>query len=78
MPNCHYISYLIESYKNGITPNPDIQCNKKIKFNKFYHFARDELKADAIATGHYVRTSFGSYLENYKENHSMYQLVNLF
>ncbi|XP_043466671.1 mitochondrial tRNA-specific 2-thiouridylase 1 isoform X1 [Leptopilina heterotoma] len=61
-------SYLVESYQNGVTPNPDIQCNKKIKFNKFYFFARNELKADAIATGHYVRTNFGPYLENYSEN----------
>lgn len=57
-----------------MTPNPDIQCNKRIKFDKFYNFARNELKADAIATGHYVRTSFGSYLENYKENTSMYPI----
>lgn len=60
----------MESYENGVTPNPDIQCNKKIKFNKFYFFARNELKADAIATGHYVRTNFGPYLENYSENTS--------
>ncbi|XP_001600621.1 mitochondrial tRNA-specific 2-thiouridylase 1 [Nasonia vitripennis] len=59
-------SYLLENYEVGKTPNPDIQCNKKIKFNKFFHYARTELGADAIATGHYARNSFGSFLEDYK------------
>lgn len=45
-------------------------CNKNIKFNKFYQYARNNLKADAIATGHYANTSFGSYLENYNINSS--------
>ncbi|XP_078052844.1 mitochondrial tRNA-specific 2-thiouridylase 1 isoform X2 [Augochlora pura] len=58
-------SYLIEQYQNGGTPNPDILCNKHIKFNKFFQFARNELEADAIATGHYVRTSFGPHLEHF-------------
>ncbi|XP_076180946.1 mitochondrial tRNA-specific 2-thiouridylase 1 isoform X2 [Ptiloglossa arizonensis] len=64
----HVFSYMIEYYEKGNTPNPDILCNKYIKFDKFYHFARTELQADAIATGHYVKTSFGPYLENFKSN----------
>ncbi|CAB0038851.1 unnamed protein product [Trichogramma brassicae] len=59
---------LIKNYEKGNTPNPDIQCNKKIKFNKFFNFARSELGADAIATGHYARSSFGPYLESFKAN----------
>ncbi|XP_060823928.1 mitochondrial tRNA-specific 2-thiouridylase 1 isoform X1 [Bombus pascuorum] len=59
-------SYLTEQYENGYTPNPDILCNKYIKFDHFFNFARIKLQADAIATGHYVRTSFGSYLEHFK------------
>ncbi|XP_063989517.1 mitochondrial tRNA-specific 2-thiouridylase 1 isoform X2 [Diachasmimorpha longicaudata] len=59
-------TYLLESYEGGYTPNPDIMCNKNIKFKKFYNFARENLKADAIATGHYARSSFGPYLEDYK------------
>ncbi|CAL7950395.1 unnamed protein product [Xylocopa violacea] len=51
-------SYVTEQYENGCTPNPDILCNKYIKFDKFFNFARTELQADAIATGHYVKTSF--------------------
>lgn len=61
-------SNLIEQYQNGLTPNPDILCNRHIKFDKFFQFARAELQADAIATGHYVRTSFGPFLENFKPN----------
>ncbi|MCV2525635.1 MAG: tRNA 2-thiouridine(34) synthase MnmA, partial [Candidatus Lightella neohaematopini] len=43
-------------YKLGYTPNPDILCNKEIKFKVFLNFALKELRADYIATGHYVRS----------------------
>lgn len=46
----------------------DVLCNRYIKFNHFYKYAIQNLNMDAIATGHYARTSFGSYLENYNEN----------
>ncbi|XBC39454.1 MAG: tRNA 2-thiouridine(34) synthase MnmA [Buchnera aphidicola (Nurudea shiraii)] len=44
----------IKEYKLGRTPNPDILCNKEIKFKIFYEFATNNLQADFIATGHYV------------------------
>uniref|UniRef100_A0A8V0XSQ3 Mitochondrial tRNA-specific 2-thiouridylase 1 n=1 Tax=Gallus gallus TaxID=9031 RepID=A0A8V0XSQ3_CHICK len=50
-------SDLLKEYELGRTPNPDIVCNKHIKFNHFLHYAMDNLGADAIATGHYARTS---------------------
>ncbi|KFV93964.1 Mitochondrial tRNA-specific 2-thiouridylase 1, partial [Eurypyga helias] len=50
-------SDLLKEYELGRTPNPDIVCNKHIKFNCFLHYAMDNLGADAIATGHYARTS---------------------
>jgi len=46
--------YFLEEYKAGRTPNPDIICNKEIKFKAFLEFAAEELGADYIATGHYV------------------------
>lgn len=48
------VDYLFESYEKGITPNPDILCNKEIKFKIFLNRAL-ALGADFIATGHYAR-----------------------
>ncbi|EKE77975.1 tRNA 2-thiouridine(34) synthase MnmA [Gallaecimonas xiamenensis] len=47
--------YFLAEYKAGRTPNPDIMCNKEIKFKAFLNYAADALGADFIATGHYVR-----------------------
>lgn len=47
------IDYLLSEYREGRTPNPDIMCNREVKFGVFYRFARDS-GADAIATGHYL------------------------
>lgn len=46
--------YMIDGYKKGITPNPDVMCNKEIKFGLFFDRAIKE-GADFIATGHYAR-----------------------
>jgi len=46
--------YFLAEYKAGRTPNPDIMCNKEIKFKAFLDYAL-HLGADAIATGHYAR-----------------------
>ena len=46
--------YFLAEYKAGRTPNPDIMCNKEIKFKAFLDHAL-ELGAEAIATGHYAR-----------------------
>lgn len=45
----------IEDYKKGLTPNPDIMCNKEIKFKCFFHYATQALGADYVATGHYAQ-----------------------
>ena len=47
--------YFLEELKSGRTPNPDILCNKEIKFNVFYKYAMDQ-GYDYIATGHYAQT----------------------
>jgi tRNA-specific 2-thiouridylase len=46
------IDYVLAEYRAGRTPNPDVMCNKEVKFGAFYRFAR-EAGADAIAMGHY-------------------------
>jgi tRNA-uridine 2-sulfurtransferase len=46
------IDYLIKEYRAGRTPNPDVMCNREVKFGAFHHFAKSR-GADAIATGHY-------------------------
>ncbi len=48
--------HFLEEYKAGRTPNPDILCNREIKFKAFLEYAQT-LGADKIATGHYVRRS---------------------
>jgi tRNA-specific 2-thiouridylase len=47
-------SRFLEVYRRGETPNPDVLCNREIKFRAFLDFATD-LGADVIATGHYAR-----------------------
>lgn len=47
--------HFLNEYKAGRTPNPDILCNKEIKFKAFLEYAAEDLGADYIATGHYVR-----------------------
>lgn len=47
-------SHFLQEYKAGRTPNPDILCNKEIKFRAFLDYAMEQ-GADYIATGHYVR-----------------------
>lgn len=47
-------AYFLAEYRLGRTPNPDILCNKEIKFKAFLDYAK-QYQADFIATGHYVR-----------------------
>jgi len=46
--------YFISEYRAGRTPNPDVMCNKYVKFGAFLQFAKEH-KADFVATGHYAQ-----------------------
>lgn len=48
------VNYMVDEYKNGRTPNPDIMCNQEVKFKLFLDAAIED-GADMIATGHYAR-----------------------
>jgi len=48
------VDYMLKGYKEGVTPNPDMMCNREIKFGLFFEKAMN-LRADSIATGHYAR-----------------------
>lgn len=48
------IDYMIAEYKAGRTPNPDVMCNREVKFGAFWGWAKEQ-GADSIATGHYAR-----------------------
>lgn len=48
------VDYMFDEYSRGRTPNPDVLCNREIKFDEFLKAAL-ELKADFVATGHYCR-----------------------
>lgn len=57
----------IKDLQAGWTPNPDVLCNKYIKFDALHNHAINKLGADAIATGHYARTSIGEDLDTVNE-----------
>jgi tRNA-specific 2-thiouridylase len=52
------IDYLLSEYRAGRTPNPDIMCNREVKFGAFHAFAKGE-GATHIGTGHYAQTRDG-------------------
>lgn len=56
---------MLKNYERGLTPNPDVVCNKEIKFGHFFEYASEKLQADAIATGHYASNSFGNFLQDF-------------
>lgn len=52
------VDYMLDGYRAGITPNPDVMCNQEVKFKLFLNSALAD-GADLIATGHYARISKG-------------------
>lgn len=63
----YVFTYFLEELKKGRTPNPDIMCNKYIKFDYFIKEAK-KLGADYIATGHYAKIEDGYLKKSYDSN----------
>ena len=63
----YVFTYFLDELKKGRTPNPDIMCNKYIKFDMFAKEAR-KLGADYIATGHYAKIEDGKLYKSFDKN----------
>ena len=63
----YVFTYFLDELKNGRTPNPDVMCNKYIKFNFFAKEAK-KMGADFIATGHFARLENGKLLRGIDKN----------
>ena len=61
------VDYMLDEFKKGNTPNPDVMCNQEIKFKLFYEISREK-GADFIATGHYANAHDGKLLKAKDEN----------
>ena len=73
------VEYMLEEFKKGNTPNPDVMCNQEIKFKLFYEKAM-ERGADFIATGHYAQVKDTTLLravdENKDQTYFLYRISN--
>lgn len=63
----HVVDYMIDEYKKGRTPNPDVMCNKFVKFGAYFDRAMKS-GADLIATGHYSRVEGSKLLTGVDKN----------
>lgn len=61
------VDYMIAEYTKGNIPNPDVMCNREVKFGAFYTWSREQ-GADYIATGHYAKTHDGKLFEGADKN----------
>jgi tRNA-specific 2-thiouridylase len=61
------VDYMIREYKAGKTPNPDVMCNRFVKFGGFYNWAMKQ-GADFVATGHYARSEDGKIIAGNDKN----------
>lgn len=59
------VDYMIEEYRRGRTPNPDVMCNRHVKFGSFLNYALSQ-KIDYVATGHYARNIFNTQTQKFE------------
>lgn len=67
------VDYMIGEYRRGRTPNPDVMCNKEIKFGAFLKKALS-MGADAVATGHYAQNVFNPVSLTWANTEGMYEM----
>jgi tRNA-specific 2-thiouridylase len=76
----YVVQYMLDVYRAGLTPNPDIMCNQEIKFKLFYETAVSK-GADYIATGHYAKTENGRLFkakdDNKDQTYFLYRVTNV-
>ncbi len=70
------VEYMIDGYRKGLTPNPDVMCNKEIKFGIFLKKAL-EMGAEYVATGHYIKNK-KSKIKNQNDNSKLKIVYTLF
>jgi len=72
------VQYMLDGYRSGVTPNPDIMCNQEVKFKLFLETALED-GADMIATGHYAKTENGRLLmakdDNKDQTYFLYRVT---
>lgn len=61
------VDYMVSEYRAGRTPNPDVMCNRYVKFGGFYNFAMRQ-GVDFVATGHYARSEDGKLIMGDDQN----------
>lgn len=62
------IDYMIEEYRRGRTPNPDVMCNREVKFGAFFNWVKKQDSLAFIATGHYAEHNGISLVKSKDEN----------
>lgn len=67
------VDYMISEYKRGNTPNPDVMCNREVKFGAFLEYAM-KMGVDFVATGHYARVAGGDRRLTQKKSTEKYEL----
>ncbi|MBE9144146.1 tRNA 2-thiouridine(34) synthase MnmA [Planktothrix mougeotii] len=62
----YIVDYLVDGYRDGITPLPCSQCNRAVKFGPMLNYAREQLGIERIATGHYARIDYDKTCDRYQ------------